>query len=345
MKKTLVYTVFLGEKKPVGVPGWPNTQFDPEIHSKEWMTKLTDQFGDEFEFIGGDMVPCHNKGTCEIGGYVNQVLESRGPESLNDFPKHIQDGVRQSDGVLVVALCIPGCSCEFDILSTGKPTVVVNNFYAGDGMFLHCNSLVKRNKLPAILVSSSDSNDTRRALHLITVVRRMRETKILIYMDKVSEWGIRPGEEKVIQEIFGTKIILKPGKELLEYCDNVDDTEAHKWAHKWTHDAEKVVEPDEETMLQAARMYLALKHAMDDAGATCVSTDCLNYGYNLQFLSVMVHFDLSWTPAGMEQREGRIDRIGQEKSMLIIKLITEKTVEDRMVNILKDKGIRIETIL
>ncbi|MCD6217440.1 hypothetical protein J7L05_06230 [bacterium] len=283
MEKTRIYTAFLGEKKPIGVPGWPNAQLDPETHSKEWMAKLNEEFGDEFEFTGGDMVPCHDKGTCEIGGYVNQVLESRGPESLNDFPKHIQDGVRQSDGVLVVSLCIPGCSCEFDILSTGKPTVVLNNLYAGDGMFLHCNSFVKRNNLPAILVSSSDSNDTRRALHLITVMRKMRETKILDYMDAVSEWGMRPGEEKVIKDIFGTEIILKPGQELLKYCDDVDNSEAKKIAAKWEKEAEKVVEPDDETMLQAAVMYLALKSAMEDVGATCVSTDCLNYVYRDKF--------------------------------------------------------------
>ncbi len=283
MNKTRIYTAFLGEKKPVGIAGWPNAKFDPEIESVKWMEKLTSEFGDEFEFTGGDLVPCHEKGTCETAGYINEVYTSRGPEALKDFPKNIQDGVNQADGVMVVSLCIPGCSCEFDILSTGKPTVVVNNIYAGDGLFLHCNSFVKRNNLPAILVSSSDFNDTRRALHLITVIRRMRETKILDYMDAVSEWGMRPGEEKVIKEIFGTEVILKPGEELLKYINDVDDKEAQEWVRKWKEEAEKVVEPDDATLMRSARMYLALKGAMDEVGATCVSTDCLNYVYRDKF--------------------------------------------------------------
>jgi L-fucose isomerase-like protein len=125
--------------------------------------------------------------------------------------------------------------------------------------------------------------DTRRALHLITVMRRMRETKILDYMDAVSEWGMRPGEDEIIREIFGTEIIQKPGQELLKYIDDVDDKEAREWVRKWKDEAEKVVEPDDATLMQSARMYLGLKHAMDDAGATCVSTDCLNYVYRDKF--------------------------------------------------------------
>lgn len=283
MRKPRVYTAFLGEKKPVGVPGWPNALFDPYAARNEWMAQLASQFGSEFEFTGGDFAPCQEKGTCETGGYVNQVLQSRGAEALADMPRSIRDGIAQADGVLVVALCIPGCSCEFDILATGKPTVVVNHLYAGDGMFLHCNSFIKRNRLPAILVSSSDDDDLGKAIHLLMVMRKMRETKILDYMDAVSEWGIRPGESEIIKQLFGTEIILKPGQDLLRHYTDEDIPEAQRWAKKWMDEAEQVVEPDEETVVEAARIYLALKRAMDDVGASCVTTDCLNYVYRDKF--------------------------------------------------------------
>jgi hypothetical protein len=283
MRKTRVYTAFLGEKKPVGVPGWPNAGFDPQAARKEWMTKLAARFGDEFEFTGGDLVPCRGDGTCTTGGYVNEVLSSRGEAALKEMPAGIREGVAAADGLLVVALCIPGCSCEFDILATGKPTVVVNNLFAGDGLFLHCNSFIKRNRLPAVLVSSSDSRDTGRALHLLTVMRRMRETRILDYMDAVSEWGLRPGEEAAVREVFGTEVVLRSGRELLEQCAGVDGAAARRWARKWAQEAEEVVEPDEEALERAARMYLALERAMVAAGATCVTTDCLNYVYRDAF--------------------------------------------------------------
>ncbi|TCO81276.1 SNF2 domain-containing protein [Plasticicumulans lactativorans] len=44
-----------------------------------------------------------------------------------------------------------------------------------------------------------------------------------------------------------------------------------------------------------------------------VATDCLSEGINLQNLfTAVVHYDLSWNPTRHEQREGRVDRFGQE---------------------------------
>jgi SNF2 family DNA or RNA helicase len=68
-----------------------------------------------------------------------------------------------------------------------------------------------------------------------------------------------------------------------------------------------------------------------------IATDCLNYGVNLEFLKTLIHFDLAWTPAKMEQREGRIDRLTQEQKMLVIKLITKNTFEESVVKILERK--------
>lgn len=45
-----------------------------------------------------------------------------------------------------------------------------------------------------------------------------------------------------------------------------------------------------------------------------VATDCLSEGINLQSLfNSVVHYDLSWNPTRHEQREGRVDRFGQER--------------------------------
>ncbi|MGI9213625.1 MAG: helicase-related protein [Methylococcaceae bacterium] len=44
-----------------------------------------------------------------------------------------------------------------------------------------------------------------------------------------------------------------------------------------------------------------------------VATDCLSEGINLQHLfTAVVHYDLAWNPTRHEQREGRVDRFGQE---------------------------------
>src|SRR6185503_20736411 len=45
-----------------------------------------------------------------------------------------------------------------------------------------------------------------------------------------------------------------------------------------------------------------------------VATDCLSEGINLQSLfDAVIHYDLSWNPTRQQQREGRVDRYGQER--------------------------------
>ena len=48
-------------------------------------------------------------------------------------------------------------------------------------------------------------------------------------------------------------------------------------------------------------------------GRILVATDCLSEGINLQHLfTAVVHYDLAWNPTRHEQREGRVDRFGQQ---------------------------------
>ena len=73
-----------------------------------------------------------------------------------------------------------------------------------------------------------------------------------------------------------------------------------------------------------------------------VSTDAGGEGINLQFCYCMINFDLPWNPARLEQRIGRIDRIGQKHNSLIFNFHLTDTVEDRVRKILKEKLERIK---
>ena len=53
-----------------------------------------------------------------------------------------------------------------------------------------------------------------------------------------------------------------------------------------------------------------------------ITTDCLSEGVNLQSaFDAVVHYDLSWNPTRHEQREGRVDRYGQKKSIVRASII------------------------
>lgn len=62
-----------------------------------------------------------------------------------------------------------------------------------------------------------------------------------------------------------------------------------------------------------------------------LSSEVASEGVDLQFSSLVVNYDLPWNPAKIEQRIGRIDRIGQEESKILIwNLVYEDTVDDRV---------------
>ena len=73
-----------------------------------------------------------------------------------------------------------------------------------------------------------------------------------------------------------------------------------------------------------------------------VSTDAGGEGINLQFCYCMVNYDLQWNPSRLEQRIGRIDRIGQPHDVLIFNFHLTDTVEDRVRTILEEKLERIK---
>ena len=68
-----------------------------------------------------------------------------------------------------------------------------------------------------------------------------------------------------------------------------------------------------------------------------ISTDAGGEGLNLQFCHVIVNFDMPWSPMRIEQRIGRVDRIGQKHVVRAINFVLEDTVEHRVRQVLEEK--------
>lgn len=68
-----------------------------------------------------------------------------------------------------------------------------------------------------------------------------------------------------------------------------------------------------------------------------ISTDAGGEGLNLQFSNVVINYDLPWNPMKIEQRIGRVDRIGQQRDVLIYNFILAETVEKRVKDVLEQK--------
>lgn len=73
-----------------------------------------------------------------------------------------------------------------------------------------------------------------------------------------------------------------------------------------------------------------------------VSTDAGGEGLNLQFCHVIINFDLGWRPMALEQRIGRLDRIGQNHIVKALNFLLEDSVEYRIQEVIESK---LQTIL
>jgi len=72
------------------------------------------------------------------------------------------------------------------------------------------------------------------------------------------------------------------------------------------------------------------KFRNDPACKVFLSTDAGGVGLNLQSASVVVNFEPPWNPARLEQRIGRVHRLGQSRSVHVIHMLTEKSIEERV---------------
>ena len=68
-----------------------------------------------------------------------------------------------------------------------------------------------------------------------------------------------------------------------------------------------------------------------------ISTDAGGEGLNLQFANIIINYDLPWNPMKIEQRCGRVDRIGQQRDVHIYNFIMGETVENRVREVLEEK--------
>ncbi len=68
-----------------------------------------------------------------------------------------------------------------------------------------------------------------------------------------------------------------------------------------------------------------------------LSTDAGGEGLNLQFCHAVINYDIPWNPMRLEQRIGRVDRIGQIHAVRAVNFVFEDSVEHRVREVLEEK--------
>ena len=85
------------------------------------------------------------------------------------------------------------------------------------------------------------------------------------------------------------------------------------------------------------RSVLVDRFKSEESVRLFLSTDAGGTGLNLQNASTVINLDLPWNPAILEQRIGRVHRLGQKRPVQVINLISEGTIEHGMLSVLAFK--------
>jgi L-fucose isomerase-like protein len=248
--KAKVKVIFPALKQ--GEPGWPYIDYDYKRRTEEIISKLEENIP-EIEFS-------------------KAILHS--PEEAR---KMLDAEEGNYDGYLVYLTTLWTGIPEFTVLNY-HPVVVADELFSGSGGFINTHSLIKKEKLPVVSIASSNFEDIVDGVKLFPVMKKMKNSRILAVFDEegffVNSYVINR-----IKEIFGTEVLQMKSEEMNSYYRGVDVSEAEKIKTKWIKEAAKVVEPSEDEILKSAKLFLAIKKAMDDKNADAFTVDCLSLCY------------------------------------------------------------------
>jgi hypothetical protein len=227
---------------------WPNIGYDYEGRKKELTARLMKACPDI------DFVPVT----------VTSATEA----------KRILAADTDTDGYLVYMVGIwTGAASE--IAASGKPTLFVDDLFAGSGEFLTAYAAAQRKGLKVAGVSSSRFEDVSDAAKSFACLKKLRASTVLDITEKEQLWG----DPKAIQEVWGTRVQRLGVAEVNQAYERVDRSQAEKWAKQWIRKAQKVVEPSRAEITKSGCMYLALEELMRQHHAQALAIDCLTLFY------------------------------------------------------------------
>jgi len=118
-----------------------------------------------------------------------------------------------------------------------------------------------------------------------------------------------------------------------------------QWRHTWEYLARRLDKLEGVRALALSgddnprKVVTTLKEFDDFAGpAVLISTDFLSEGLDIQMADVLVNYDFPYNPQRVEQRIGRIDRIGQSASEVTIhNLVVSGSLDEEILSLLRDR--------
>jgi SNF2 family DNA or RNA helicase len=200
-------------------------------------------------------------------------------------------------------------------------------------------------------------NDIGSALSLVTLQREVCSSRDAVFVTLVNLFKKTAEDSPQRAEIWGLVEKIKgiqsntKAEKTLELIQEIDDkviifTEyraSQEYLLKFLKDRQLIAVPYRGGMSRGKKdwmMDLFRKRAQ-----ILVATEAGGEGINLQFCHHMINFDLPWNPMRVEQRIGRVHRLGQTHDVKIYNLSTTGTIEEHIVSLLHEKINMFELVI
>lgn len=92
-------------------------------------------------------------------------------------------------------------------------------------------------------------------------------------------------------------------------------------------------------------VFVRFRDASPSGTQVLIATEAAAEGLNLQFCHVIVNYDLPWNPQKIEQRIGRVHRIGQKEDVVVANLAVKGSMDDEILRLLQEKIRLFDTVL
>lgn len=181
------------------------------------------------------------------------------------------------------------------IVRSGKPVIVIAEAYAGAGEYVLAVSRARAEGYPVLGISTrnlADESVLGKVRYLIALAR-LRNSKVLFVVAPSTKshatWQFPLGTDlyslfRTIQALTGVTPIIMDAEEFRRrFFDNVNLNEAREVLNNWVRGAEAVNDDNEEELLNAAKLYIAMKNAARELSVDAIALDCITL-YNTGLL-------------------------------------------------------------
>ena len=241
-----IHVVYLGTGG-----AWPKPEFDAPAEVtkfRQYLAGVAQRLGD-VEFVGGELIR-------NVETDARQTAATLG----------------DADAVLLVHLSFGNAQPFLEFINTGLPVAIFSQPFSGHD-WMYVPPMQKAGKR-VVLVASSDFADIDRAVALLRVPVRMRQSRILLVGTPAGTAAARSPEQ--VKQLIGAELVSIDVPTVVAAHKTVTRAEAEAEAEQyWLSPAKKIVEPTREEIIKSAAMYLAIKKLMIDHGARAITIRCL----------------------------------------------------------------------